>query len=116
MPEKIQICVAWPYANDSLHAGHAAGAYLPADIKPRYHRMKGDEVLLVSGSDAHGTPITLEAERRGISPREIVDHYEQEFLDCWRQLGISFDLFTSTHTDNHVAVAQFVHQAGLRPD
>ena len=106
MSERILVAVAWPYANGSIHIGHVAGAYLPADIFARYHRMKGNRVLMVSGSDAHGTPVTLEAEKSGVSPLEITSRYQAEFLDNWKRLGISFDLFTSTHTDNHEAVAQ----------
>ncbi len=106
MPERILVAVAWPYANGSIHLGQAAGAYIPADIFARYHRLKGNEVLMVSGSDSHGTPVTLEAEKRGVSPEEVFGQYHEEFLDNWERLGISFDLFTSTHTENHKAVAQ----------
>jgi methionyl-tRNA synthetase len=106
MTERIYIGVGWPYANGSLHLGHIAGAYLPADIFARYHRMKGDEVLMVSGSDQHGTPVTIEAEQEGVSPLEIADRYQAEFLDCWEKLGIVWDLFTTTNTENHYAVAQ----------
>ena len=101
MAEHIFIGVAWPYANGSLHLGHIAGAYLPADVFARYHRLKGNKVLMVSGSDQHGTPITLRAEQENKSPQEIVSHYHREFLDCWQKLGISFDLFTTTGTLNH---------------
>jgi methionyl-tRNA synthetase len=106
MSETIFIGVAWPYANGSLHLGQTAGAYLPADIFARYHRLKGNRVLMVSGSDQHGTPITIKAEQEGRSPQEIVDFYQREFLDCWQKLGISFDLFTTTGTANHRQVAQ----------
>ena len=106
MPERILVAVAWPYANGSLHLGHLAGCYLPADIFARYHRLKGDRVLMVSGSDQHGTPITIRAEQEGISPREVVERYHAEFLDSWRRMGISFDLFTTTGTDNHREVVQ----------
>ena len=106
MPERILVAVAWPYANGSIHLGHVAGVYLPADIFARYHRMKGNEVLMVSGSDAHGTPVTLTAEQRGVSAEEVTSEYQAEFLDNWKRLGISFDLFTSTHTDNHAKVSQ----------
>jgi len=102
--ERIFIGVAWPYANGPLHLGHIAGCYLPADIFARYHRLKGNEVLMVSGSDQHGTPITLRAEQEGKSPQEIVSRYHQQFLDCWQKLGISFDLFTTTGTPNHSQV------------
>jgi len=106
MSERILIGVAWPYANGSLHLGQIAGAYLPADIFARYHRLKGNEVLMVSGSDQHGTPITIKAEQEGKKPGEIAAHYHQEFLDSWQKLGISFDLFTTTGTANHAEVAQ----------
>ena len=110
MPERIFIGVAWPYANGPLHLGQIAGAYLPADIFARYHRIKGNEVLMVSGSDQHGTPVTLRAEKEGKSPEEVVSRYHQGFLDCWEKLGISFDLFTTTGTLNH---AQVVHDLFL---
>ncbi len=106
MSEKIFIGVAWPYANGPLHLGHIAGAYLPADIFARYHRTKGNEVLLVSGSDEHGTPITIKAGQEGKKPAEIADRYHRQFLDSWQKLGISFDLFTSTETANHAQVSQ----------
>ncbi len=97
----VLVAVAWPYANGSLHLGHMAGAYLPADIFARYHRINGDRVLMVSGSDAHGTPITVRADQEGVSPVDVVDRFHPEFLDYWERLGISFDLFTTTMTDNH---------------
>ena len=106
MTERILVSVAWPYANGSIHIGQVAGCYLPADIFARYHRMNGNEVLMVSGADAHGTPVTLTAEQRGTSPDQVSSGYQAEFLDNWERLGISFDLFTSTHTDNHTAVVQ----------
>jgi methionyl-tRNA synthetase len=106
MSEKIFIGVAWPYANGSLHLGQIAGAYLPADILARYHRTRGNEVLMVSGSDQHGTPITIKAEQEGKTPEEIAGFYYQEFCDSWARLGISFDLFTTTGTANHASVAQ----------
>ena len=106
MTERIFIGVAWPYANGPLHLGQIAGAYLPADIFARYHRIKGNEVLLVSGSDQHGTPITIKAEQEGKKPGEIANRYHQQFLESWHKLGISFDLFTTTSTDNHANVSQ----------
>jgi len=105
MSERIFIGVAWPYANGPLHMGHIAGAYLAADIFAKYHRVKGNEVLMVSGSDQHGTPITITAEQEGVSPAEIAERYHQQFLDSWDKLGISFDLFTTTGTANHTEVA-----------
>jgi methionyl-tRNA synthetase len=111
LAETIFIGVAWPYANGPLHLGHIAGAYLPADIFARYHRLKGNKVLMVSGSDQHGTPITLRAEQENKSPQEIVSTYHREFLECWRKLGISWDLFTTTGTENH---AQTTHDIFLK--
>jgi len=106
LAETIFIGVAWPYANGPLHLGHIAGAYLPADIFARYHRLKGNKVLMVSGSDQHGTPITLRAEQENTSPQEIVSRYHREFLDCWQKMGISWDLFTTTGTENHARTTQ----------
>ena len=106
MSERILVAVAWPYANGSLHLGQIAGAYLPADIFARYHRIKGNEVLMVSGSDQHGTPITIKAEQEGKKPGEIAARYHKEFLESWQKLGISFDLFTTTGTANHTEVTQ----------
>jgi methionyl-tRNA synthetase len=104
MTERIFIGVGWPYANGLLHLGHVAGANLPADIFARYHRLKGNEVLMVSGSDQHGTPITIRAEQEGKTPQEIADRYHRKFLESWQQLGISWDLYTSTGTPNHAEV------------
>jgi len=101
---RILVAVAWPYANGSLHLGHIAGAYLPADIFARYHRLAGNDVLMVSGSDQHGTPVTVRAEDEGRSPQDIVDQFHPEFQRYWDELGISFDLFTTTGTQNHEAV------------
>jgi methionyl-tRNA synthetase len=111
LAENILVAVAWPYANGPLHLGHVAGAYLPADIFARYHRLKGNKVLMVSGSDQHGAPITLRAEQEKKSPQEIASKYHEEFLESWQKLGISFDLFTSTGTPNHTKV---VHDLFLK--
>ena len=104
MAERILVGVAWPYANGDLHLGQIAGCYLPADIFARYHRMKGDKVLMVSGSDQHGTPVALKAEQEGLTPNEVVAAYHKGFLHSWERLGIQFDLFTTTGTPNHAAV------------
>ncbi|MFN3704547.1 MAG: methionine--tRNA ligase [Thermoflexales bacterium] len=106
MSENILVCLAWPYANGDLHVGHIAGCYLPADIFARYQRLKGNRVLMVSGSDAHGTPIVVRAEKEGKSPREVFEFYHRRFLDTQLRLGISYDLFTHTDTENHIALAQ----------
>lgn len=102
----VLVAVAWPYANGSQHLGHLAGAYLPADVFARYHRIAGSRVLMVSGSDAHGTPITVRADQEGVTPREVVERFHAEFLRTWEQVGISFDLFTSTMTENHAEVTR----------
>jgi len=83
LSENILVAVAWPYANGSLHLGQVAGAYLPPDILARYHRTRGNEVLMVSGSDQHGTPITIKAEQEGKKPEEIAAYYYKEFCDSW---------------------------------
>jgi methionyl-tRNA synthetase len=113
LSEHIFIGVAWPYANGPLHLGHIAGAYLPADIFARYHRLKGNKVLMVSGSDQHGAPITIRAEQEGTTPQEVAAKYHQQFTDCWKRLGISFDLFTTTGTLNHTQVTHDVFLALL---
>jgi methionyl-tRNA synthetase len=105
-PKKILVAVAWPYASGSRHLGHLAGAYLPADVFARYHRAVGDDVLMVSGSDVHGTPITVRADEEGVSPQEIVDRYHAEIQHNWDQLGFDWDLYTTTGTDTHRRVAQ----------
>ncbi|MEE2656811.1 MAG: methionine--tRNA ligase [Chloroflexota bacterium] len=104
MPERIFIGVAWPYANGPLHLGQIAGAYLPADIFARFHRLKGNDVLMVSGTDQHGTPITIRAEQEGLTPQEVVSKYHAQYLDVWAKLGISFDQYTTTGTNNHKKV------------
>ena len=106
MSELIHVSVAWPYANGDMHVGHLAGAYLPADIFARYHRLKGNRVLMVSGSDSHGTPITVEADKRGVPPRELFEHFHRRFLETQKAIGISYDLFTHTDTENHHRIAQ----------
>jgi methionyl-tRNA synthetase len=105
-PENILVCLAWPYANGDLHVGHIAGCYLPADIFARYQRLKGNRVVVVSGSDSHGTPIVVRAEKEGKTPREVFEHFHQRFLDTQLKLGISYDLFTHTDTENHHAISQ----------
>ena len=106
MAVPVLVAVAWPYASGSRHLGHLAGAYLPADIYARYQRLAGNEVLMVSGSDVHGTPITVRADAEGVTPSEIVERYHSEFCDQWEMLGISWDLYTTTGTRNHAEVTQ----------
>ena len=106
MAETVLVCTAWPYVNGSLHVGHLAGVYVPADTFARFQRLRGNNVLMVSGSDEHGTPITVRAEQEGVTPKEIADRYHEEFLGYWRDLGISYDLYTRTGTDTHRRVVQ----------
>ncbi|GGI03516.1 methionine--tRNA ligase [Egicoccus halophilus] len=100
-PRHVLVAVAWPYANGLSHLGHIAGCYLPADVFARYHRISGNRVLMVSGTDAHGTPITVKADQDGVEPADVVNRYNPRFHEQWERLGISFDLFTTTMTDNH---------------
>lgn len=111
MTKNILVAVAWPYASAEIHVGNITGSYLPADIFARYHRLAGNQVLMVSGSDAHGTPITMRADAEGLSPEEIYQRFHTSFLRLFQQLGLSYDLFTSTHTENHFRVAQTLFQA-----
>ncbi len=97
----IYIGVAWPYANGPLHLGHVAGSLLPPDIFRRYSKMAGHPVLMVSGSDCHGTPIMIKAEKEGKTPGEVVAFYHDDHTRALQRLGIDFDLFTTTATANH---------------
>jgi len=108
---KVFIGVAWPYANSAIHLGHVAGSLLPPDIFSRYHRLRGHRVLMVSGSDQHGTPVTVRADKEGTSPLEVADRYHEINKKAIEDLGIEFSLFTKTHTENHV---QVVHDIFLR--
>jgi methionyl-tRNA synthetase len=106
--EKILVAVAWPYANGPRHIGHVAGFGVPSDIFARYHRLKGNDVLMVSGTDEHGTPIMVAADREGVTPRELVDRNSEIIRNDLRRLGLSYDLFTRTTTANHHAVVRDV--------
>ncbi len=106
MSESILVAVAWPYANAEIHVGNLTGSYLPADIFARYHRMRGNQVLMVSGSDSHGTPITVRADAEKTTPYAVYQRFHAGFLDLFQQLGLTYDLFTSTHTVNHTTVSQ----------
>lgn len=104
-PERYTVTSALPYANGPLHIGHLAGAYLPADIYVRFLRSKGKEVLFICGSDEHGAAITLRAKKEGISPREIVDKYHALLDKSFSDLGISFDVYHRTSSEEHYAFA-----------
>ena len=114
MSVPVLVAVAWPYASGSRHLGHLSGAYLPADVFARHQRIVGNEVLMVSGSDVHGTPITVRAESEGVTPSVIVDRYHSEFVRQWDALGFSWDLFTTTGTENHARVTQEMFLAQLQ--
>lgn len=101
---QILVAVAWPYANGPQHIGHMAGAYLPPDVFARAMRMKGHDVLMVSGSDTHGTPVTVKADEEKCTPAEVVQRYHHKFIESYLKVGLTFDLFTHTHTANHEAV------------
>jgi methionyl-tRNA synthetase len=102
----VLAAVAWPYANGPRHIGHVSGFGVPSDIFSRYMRMAGHDVLMVSGTDEHGTPILVQAEKEGVSPRELADRYNRMIVEDLHALGLSYDLFTRTTTRNHYAVAQ----------
>jgi methionyl-tRNA synthetase len=97
---------AWPYANGPRHIGHVAGFGLPCDMFSRYQRMAGNRVLMVSGTDEHGTPIQVQADAEGVSARELADRYNRVIVDDLAGLGMTYDLFTRTTTRNHYAVTQ----------
>ena len=106
--QKILVAVAWPYANGPRHIGHVAGFGVPSDIFARYHRLRGNDVLMVSGTDEHGTPIMVAADRESVFPREIADRYSAVIREDLRRLGLSYDLFTRTTTRNHHEVVRDV--------
>jgi methionyl-tRNA synthetase len=102
----VLTAVAWPYASGPRHIGHVAGFGVPSDVFSRYHRMAGNRVLMVSGTDEHGTPILVAADKEGVSAREVADRYNRVIAEDLRGLGLSYDLFTRTTTRNHYAVVQ----------
>ncbi|MBD0338249.1 MAG: methionine--tRNA ligase [Thermoleophilia bacterium] len=107
-PRKILVAVAWPYAAGPRHIGHVAGFGVPSDIFARYHRLRGDDVLMVSGTDEHGTPVMVAADAEGRLPRETADRYSELIRSDLRALGLSYDLFTRTTTRNHARVTRDV--------
>ena len=114
MSDKILVCVAWPYANAEIHVGNIVGSHLPADIFARYHRLRGNDVLMVSGTDSHGTPVTVRADAEHSTPLAVYERFHRHFLDLFVQLGITYDLFTTTHTENHFQVSQDMFLALLQ--
>jgi methionyl-tRNA synthetase len=105
-PRKILVAVAWPYASGPRHIGHVAGFGVPSDTFARYHRLRGNDVLMVSGTDEHGTPVMVAADAAGESPRETAERFNRLIRDDLRDLGLTYDLFTRTTTLNHYRVTQ----------
>ena len=103
---RILTAVAWPYANGPRHIGHVSGFGVPSDVFSRFMRMSGHDVLMVSGTDEHGTPITVQAEREGLTTRELADKYNRVIVEDLQGLGLSYDLFTRTTTRNHYRIVQ----------
>ncbi|MDE6682323.1 MAG: methionine--tRNA ligase [Muribaculaceae bacterium] len=99
--KRTLITTALPYANGPVHIGHLAGVYVPADIYARYLRLKGEEVLMIGGSDEHGVPITIKAKNEGVTPQDIVDRYHKIIKDSFDGLGISFDVYGRTTSETH---------------
>jgi methionyl-tRNA synthetase len=116
MPDSAHVltAVAWPYASGPRHIGHVAGFGVPSDVFSRYQRMAGNQVLMVSGTDEHGTPILVAADAAGESPRDTADRYNRVIAEDLRALGLSYDLFTRTTTKNHYAVTQDLFLGLLR--
>jgi methionyl-tRNA synthetase len=110
---KVLTAVAWPYANGPRHLGHVAGFAVPSDVFSRYMRMAGHDVLMVSGSDEHGTPILVLADKAGLHPAEFVGPNHAIIAHELADLGCTYDLYTRTTTANHYAVAQELFHQGL---
>jgi methionyl-tRNA synthetase len=108
MSSRVLTAVAWPYANGPRHIGHVSGFGVPSDVFSRFMRMSGHDVLMVSGTDEHGTPISVQAEREGLTTRELADKYNRVIAGDLQGLGLSYDLFTRTVTRNHYRVVQDV--------
>ncbi|GAA0216147.1 methionine--tRNA ligase [Saccharothrix mutabilis subsp. mutabilis] len=106
MSASVLTAVAWPYANGPRHIGHVSGFGVPSDVFSRYMRMSGHRVLMVSGTDEHGTPISVQAEKEGLTERELADKYNRVIAEDLHGLGLSYDLFTRTTTGNHYKVVQ----------
>ncbi|MDR0941095.1 MAG: methionine--tRNA ligase, partial [Bacteroidales bacterium] len=103
--KRTTITTALPYANGPVHIGHLAGVYVPADIYARYLRLKGEEVLLIGGSDEHGVPITIKAKNEGITPQDVVDRYHNIIKNSFEEFGITFDIYSRTTSETHKKTA-----------
>src|SRR3989304_5468265 len=108
---KILVCVAWPYAPGPRHLGHAASTFIPADVVARYHRMTGDDVLMVGGSDMHGTPMMVRADEEGVTAREVAERYHALHAKNIEQLGVRYDLYWNTAAADHKAWVQEIFLA-----
>ncbi|OGS46494.1 MAG: methionine--tRNA ligase [Euryarchaeota archaeon RBG_16_67_27] len=108
---KVLVCVAWPYASGPRHLGHAVSTFIPADVFARYHRMKGDEVLVVGGSDMHGTPTTVRADEEGVPPSAIAGRFHALHAKNIEELGVRYDLYWNTADPNHKAQVQEIFLA-----
>ena len=106
MNENILIAIAWPYSNAEIHVGNITGSHLPGDIVARYHRLQGNKVLVVSGTDSHGTPVVIAADKQGKSVEEVYKYYHESFIEVFKGYGITYDMFTTTHSENHFKVSQ----------
>src|SRR5437899_11804457 len=106
MSRHVLTSVAWPYASGPRHIGHVAGFGVPSDVFARYQRMAGNQVLMVSGTDEQGTPIQVQADKEGVTPRELADRNALVIAKDLQNLGLSYDLFTRTTTKNHYATTQ----------
>ncbi|WP_347305717.1 methionine--tRNA ligase [Corynebacterium sp. SA-MJD20WY100] len=104
--DHVVVNVAWPYANGPRHIGHVAGFGVPSDVFARYQRMRGANVLMVSGTDEHGTPLLVQADKEGVHVRDLADRYNRQIVEDLAGLGLSYDLFTRTATRNHYSVVQ----------
>ena len=103
--KRTLVTTALPYANGPVHIGHLAGVYVPADIYTRYLRLKGEEVIMIGGSDEHGVPITIKARKEGVSPQDIVDRYHKLIKESFEEFGISFDIYSRTTSEIHSKTA-----------
>src|SRR5947199_10285346 len=110
---KILVCVAWPYAAGPRHLGHAVSTFIPADIVARYHRMKGDEVLMVGGSYMHGTPTMVLADQEGVTPRAVEERYHAMHEKNIEQLGDRYDLYWQTADPQHEDEEQLLIHSSL---
>lgn len=102
---RFTITAALPYANGPIHIGHLAGVYIPADIFARYQRLAGEDVLYVCGSDEHGVPITIQAKKNKVTPKDIIDKYHSIIQTSFSKFGISFDIYDRTSNKTHHKIA-----------